>query len=121
MAGDYRTQSAHNAGSVWTPERIRTLHACGNRSAKEAAKRLGCSVNAVYHARQRYGRFAPEPSGLCVVCDSRPVWAESKGALRMRCCKGCYLREQERRLEEEQLELRVRQRAFRLRKERGGA
>lgn len=68
------------------------------------------------HARQRYGRFSTGTDGLCIVCDARPVFDTSAQAKKWRLCKGCYLAERKRRLEEEAESNRIRQAAHRRQK-----
>jgi hypothetical protein len=102
----------------WTPERIETMQSRPDLSAAALAEMLGTTAQAVRQARSRFGRFPPRGGSLCICCDERPVWVESAAARTARLCKGCYLREREQRLKERQLELRVRQRAFRLNREK---
>ena len=60
----------------------------------------GHTVEAIRKQRTRIGRFGA-PSRTCCACDERPVWAESAKARRYGLCKGCFLDEERRRLEEE--------------------
>ena len=79
---------------------------------------LGRSASSVAHIRERYGRAA-ERRGVCWRCDDRPVWEESREAARMGLCKGCYLKEQAMRDDEERLSNAVRQKRFRERQREG--
>lgn len=75
----------------------------------------GRSPQAVRYARMRFGRYnrALVPlDGLCIACDSRPVWSESRHAHPMHLCKECYLEEMERRAKEEARANAQRQRIF---------
>lgn len=85
-------------------------------TASELAAILGVTESAVRHARARYGRYPASMGTVCAVCDERPVWFESRAARALRLCKGCWLREKARRLEEEREETRLRQKALRLRR-----
>ena len=78
-------------------------------TAKEIAELLNVTKTAVDKARGRYGRFSSTVEGLCVVCEARPVFAESSQAKKWQLCKGCYLKERERRALEEKESARVRQ------------
>ena len=82
----------------------------------EIAAELRVTPSAVRHARQRYGRFSTGTDGLCIVCDARPVFDTSAQAKKWRLCKGCYLAERKRRLEEEAESNRIRQAAHRRQK-----
>ena len=73
---------------------------------------LGRTASSLAHIRERFGRAA-ERRGVCWRCDGRPVWEESREALRMGLCKGCYLEEQAMRAEEDALSNAVRQKRFR--------
>lgn len=70
------------------------------------AARMGTTAEAVRHARSRYGRY---PVGVCSACGERPVWKDSRRAARLGLCKGCFLKEEARRLEEDAEAARVRQ------------
>lgn len=95
---------------VWTDEDIAVMQGHADWSAEEIAAELGTTTGSVEYARKRYGRFPPrDASGLCVVCDSRPVYAESPEAKRLGLCKGCWQEEQRKRLEEEPEAVRLRQ------------
>lgn len=79
-------------------------------TADEIAAQLGRTAPAVAYARRTYGRWNPRSAdGLCIVCDERPVYVESEQARRLHLCKGCWLEEQRRRLEEESEAVRLRQ------------
>ena len=93
----------------WDAEAVRVLHAHPDWTCEELAEVLGTTAKSVESARHRFGRFGGNADALCVVCDSRPVFAESRQAKRMRLCKGCYLKERERRLQEERESVAVRQ------------
>lgn len=88
---------------------VARMQAHPDMTAAEIARLLGVSVSAARHARSRYGRYRAGSAGLCVVCDSRPVFVESPQARRWRLCKGCYLKERDRREREERDSARVRQ------------
>lgn len=106
---------------LWTPDMIRAMQAHPERSAAEIAAELRVTPSAVRHARQRYGRFSTGTDGLCIVCDARPVFDTSAQAKKWRLCKGCYLAERKRRLEEEAESNRIRQAAHRRQKPDGDA
>lgn len=98
---------------LWTPDMVRAMQAHPERTAAEIAAELRVTPSAVRHARQRYGRFSTGTDGLCIACDARPVFETSPQAKKWRLCKGCYLAERKRRLEEEAESNRVRQAAHR--------
>lgn len=100
---------------------IGRMQAHPERTAAELAAELRVTPSAVRHARQRYGRFPPRTDGLCIVCDARPVFDTSAQAKKWRLCKGCYLAERKRRLEEEAESNRIRQAAHRRQKLDGDA
>ena len=102
---------------IWTPDMVRAMQAHPERSAAEIAALLGVTPSSVRHARQRYGRFGSGTGMLCIACDSRPVFDTSAQAKRWGLCKGCYLAERKRRLEEEAESNRIRQAAHRKRAE----
>ena len=95
---------------------IGRMQAHPERTAAELAAELRVTPSAVRHARQRYGRFPSRTDGLCIVCDARPVFTTSAQAKAWRLCKGCYLEERKRRLEEEAESNRIRQAAHRRQK-----
>lgn len=101
---------------LWTPDMVRAMQAHPERSAAEIAALLGVTPSSVRHARQRYGRFGGGTGMLCIACDSRPVFDTSAQAKKWRLCKGCYLAERKRRLEEEAESNRIRQVAHRRQK-----
>lgn len=84
----------------WQPYMVDVLHRHPDMEAAELAELMGLTVESVRSARKRFGRFGKGTRGLCIVCDSRPVWAESAKAKRMGLCKGCYLTEMRKRDEE---------------------
>ena len=106
---------------LWTDEMIGRMQAHPERTAAEIAADLRVTPSAVRHARQRYGRFSTGTDGLCIVCDARPVFDTSAQAKKWRLCKGCYLAERKRRLEEEAESNRIRQAAHRRQKLDGDA
>lgn len=106
---------------LWTDEMIRRMQAHPERTAAEIAAELRVTPSAVRHARQRYGRFPSRTDGLCIVCDARPVFTTSAQAKAWRLCKGCYLEERKRRLEEEAESNRIRQAVHRRQKLDGDA
>lgn len=106
---------------LWTPDMVRAMQAHPERSAAEIAALLGVTPSSVRHARQRYGRFGSGTGMLCIACDSRPVFDTSAQAKRWGLCKGCYLAERKRRLEEEAESNRIRQAAHRRQKLDGDA
>ena len=67
------------------------------------------SEQAVRQQRARMGRYNPSSVPTCCSCNERPVWAESAKAKRYGLCKGCFLSEERRRLEEENEATAVRQ------------
>lgn len=69
------------------------------------------TVKAIKDHRTKIGRYNPSRVGVCVVCGERPIFAESAEAFRYGLCKACYLRERERREQEEAWSGRIRQRA----------
>ncbi len=69
------------------------------------------SVAGIKAHRTKIGRYNPSRVGVCVVCGERPIFAESAEAFRYGLCKACYLRERERRNQEEAWSARVRQQA----------
>ena len=76
---------------------------------------LGRSRDAVRKRRQRLGRYTTGAEKACSVCGERPVFAESAQARRWGLCKACYLRERQRRIDEERTSASVRQAAKRAR------
>lgn len=111
-----KAQKGHRAYRRWSEEEKRVLwEHPGMSSAALAAIMPGRSPVSVRRARARFGRTDGTIAGLCVRCDDRPVWGESARARKMRLCKGCYLREEAMRLEEERESARVRKM-----RERGG-
>ena len=98
---------------LWTPDMVRAMQARPERTAAEIAAALRVTPSAVRHVRQRYGRFSTGTDGLCIVCDARPVFDTSAQAKKWGLCKGCYLAERKRRLEEEAESNRIRQAAHR--------
>ena len=101
---------------TWTPDRVSFMQGHPDWTAALIAQEMGTTVGAVEYARKRYGRFAPaDASGLCVVCDERPVFEASREAERLRLCKGCWLKERQQRIDEERESARLRQAAKRAR------
>lgn len=69
-------------------------------TARELAELLPRhSVAAIKEQRTRRGRYGGTP--ICCMCDERPVWLESPKAKRYGLCKGCFLDEERRRIEDE--------------------
>ena len=99
------SRNLHN----WSAEDVATLHAHPDWTAAELAEALGVTEASVKYARRTYGRWSSNASGLCVSCDQRPVYVESKEARRLGLCKGCWLEEQRKRLEEDAESTRLRQ------------
>lgn len=111
------TESTH-AGplrSRWTRERVAELKRHPDMTSAELAEAMGSTAAAIRHARSRFGRWPSGTDGLCVVCDARPVFSESREARRWGLCKACYLAERERRAAEEAESARVRQAVRRMR------
>ena len=97
----------------WNAKDIRYLQSHAYMTARELANHFGCTVNSVNWARKHYGRYdAPSARYMCVACEERVVWEESKSARRLRLCKGCYLKEQEMRSREELRANAARQRTY---------
>ena len=99
------TQKRHN----WTQKDVATVQAHPDWTAAELAVLVGTTPRSIDYARYRFGRFPSNAAGLCAVCDQRPVYAESREAKRLGLCKGCWLKEQRRRLEEDAESTRLRQ------------
>lgn len=59
------------------------------------------SARGIRQQRMRSGRFRPSAVPLCCRCEERPVWMESQKARRYELCKGCFIEEERRRLEDE--------------------
>lgn len=112
-----RTQHIARRYERWTPERVRKLQRYPDATSQEAASLLSTTPEAVRHARSRYGRWPASPGDICGVCGERPVWAESAAARALHLCKGCWLEEKARRLDERREEARLRQRELRIRRQ----
>lgn len=112
-----RTQKSKRRYERWTPERVRKLQRYPDATSQEAASLLSTTPEAVRHARSRYGRWPASPGDICSVCGERPVWAESAAARALHLCKGCWLEEKARRLDERREEARLRQRELRIRRQ----
>lgn len=109
-ATDTAEEESKQTRYVWTDDRIAILQGHPDWTAEELADELETTPASVAYARRTYGRFAPAGAvGLCVVCDRRPVYVESPEAKRLKLCKGCWLEEQRRRLEEGPEAVRLRQ------------
>lgn len=121
LAREWALRKGRSSYVLWSDEMIRRMQAHPERTAAEIAAELRVTPSAVRHARQRYGRFPPRADGLCIVCDARPVFTTSAQAKAWRLCKGCYLEERKRRLEEEAESNRIRQAAHRRQKLDGDA
>lgn len=113
LRDEWALRKGRSSYVLWTDEMIRRMQAHPERTAAEIAADLRVTPNAVRHARQRYGRFSTGTDGLCIACDARPVFDTSAQAKKWRLCKGCYLAERKRRLEEETESNRIRQAAHR--------
>ena len=74
------------------------------------------SASAIQTQRVRMGRYGG--TRLCGKCDERPVWLESKKAKRYGLCKGCFLDEEQMRLEDEAKAVALRQRRRKVKKQR---
>ena len=112
-----RTQHYKKRYERWTPERVRKLQRYPDATSQEAASLLSTTPEAVRHARSRYGRWPSSPGDICGVCGERPVWAESAAARALHLCKGCWLEEKARRLDERREEVRLRQQELRIRRQ----
>lgn len=121
MRDEWALRKGRSSYVLWTDEMIRRMQAHPERTAAEIAAELRVTPSAVRHARQRYGRFSTGTDGLCIVCDARPVFDTSAQAKKWRLCKGCYLAERKRRLEEEAESNCIRQAAHRRQKLDGDA
>lgn len=121
LRDEWALRKGRSSYVLWTDEMIRRMQAHPERTAAEIAADLRVTPSAVRHARQRYGRFSTGADGLCIVCDARPVFDTSAQAKKWRLCKGCYLAERNRRLEEEAESNRIRQAAHRRQKLDGDA
>ena len=113
LRDEWALRKGRSSYVLWTDEMIRRMQVHPERTAAEIAAELRVTPSAVRHARQRYGRFSTGTDGLCIVCDARPVFDTSAQAKKWRLCKGCYLAERKRRLEEEAESNRIRQAAHR--------
>lgn len=113
LRDEWALRKGRSSYVLWTDEMIGRMQAHPERTAAEIAADLRVTPSAVRHARQRYGRFSTGTDGLCIACDARPVFSTSPQAKRWRLCKGCYLAERKRRLEEEAESNRIRQAAHR--------
>lgn len=116
LRDEWALRKGRSSYVLWTDEMIGRMQAHPERTAAEIAAELRVTPSAVRHARQRYGRFSTGTDGLCIVCDARPVFDTSAQAKKWRLCKGCYLAERKRRLEEEAESNRIRQAAHRRQK-----
>lgn len=121
LAREWALRKGRSSYVLWTDEMIGRMQAHPERTAAEIAAELRVTPSAVRHARQRYGRFSTGTDGLCILCDARPVFDTSAQAKKWRLCKGCYLAERKRRLEEEAESNRIRQAAHRRQKLDGDA
>lgn len=97
---------------------VRTLHRHPDMTAGELGELMGLTAASIRHARMRFGRWPKHSEKVCVMCDQRPVWADSKKARRMHLCKACYLAEMQRQAEEDRESARVRKYRQRVREER---
>ncbi len=95
----------------WTDYELKVVLDNPLETAESLGDRLGRTPAAVAHVRSRHGRMNVR-RGICWCCDARPVWEESREALRMGLCKGCYFDELECREKEEQRDNAYRQRKF---------
>ena len=93
----------------WTEKDVALIQSHPDWTAAELAALLGVTTRSVDYARRRFGRFPSNAVRLCVACDQRPVYVESREAKRLGLCKGCWLKEQRRRLEEDAESTRLRQ------------
>lgn len=111
-----RRSGSSREGRTWSPRERRVLWEHPDMTAVELSALLpGRSPQSVRHARMRFGRYNRSlvgMEGVCVRCDDRPVWAESRHARRMHLCKDCYLSEMEERDREEARANAARQRKF---------
>ena len=112
----YKGRGDSREGRRWSPREKRVLWENYDLPSAELARLLpGRSPKAVRRARERFGRYNRAlvgMEGVCVRCDDRPVWAESRHARRMHLCKDCYLSEMEERDREEARANAARQRKF---------
>ena len=104
----------------WTDKRKEYLHGHPGMTARELARKLGCSESAVAHARHKYGRWDGGERKVCSICGERVIWEESEHASRLRLCKGCYLHEMAVRQYEDADANRVRQARMRVRRRGDG-
>ena len=101
----------------WKPDEIGFMRGHPEMTTAALADALGRSESSVKSARHRFGRFDTGADRLCCCCGERVVYEESPQARRWRLCKGCYLREERMRQEEDKEANRLRQRKFRNRRE----
>ena len=94
----------------WSDDELAVLEMNPGMTAVELSALLPRrSARAIREKRKRIGRWRMA-GRICIVCDSRPVYAESAQAREWGLCKSCYLDERERRLGEERRSAAVRQR-----------
>lgn len=101
LRDEWALRKGRSSYVLWTDEMIRRMQAHPERTAAEIAADLRVTPSAVRHAR--------------------PVFDTSAQAKKWRLCKGCYLAERKRRLEEEAESNRIRQAAHRRQKLDGDA
>lgn len=103
------TKRAHRDYRRWTTRELETVRGNPGMTAGELASLLpGRSEASIRHVRSRHGRYDDGSGSVCAVCGGRPIWVENRKARAMHLCKGCYLDEAARRLEEEREAARVR-------------
>lgn len=118
------TKRAHGPSSRprWSAQELQILRAHPDMTSGQLARLLpGRTPAAVRHMRMRAGRWGQPLGGLCICCDARPVWEESARAQAMRLCKGCYIEEMGRRLDEQPAANALRQKVFKKSPKRGKA
>ncbi len=114
---DTNEASIKSTYKFWTDDELRIIRLHPGFTAQELCELLpGRTVDSIRSKRSRIGRYSYPEDSVCIVCRDRPLWAESSKASRMLLCKGCFLKEMDRRNKEARYYNALRQSEFKLRK-----
>ncbi len=101
----------------WTDEELEVIRSHPDFTAQELCELLpDRTVESIRRKRSRIGRFSYPDDSVCVLCRERPIWTESNKARHMMLCKGCFLKEMEKRNKEARHYNALRQSEFKLRR-----